>query len=199
MYALPDHSHGRIYQHGSRWQGVGWGWKPPGLVSWDQKEDGGGDVHWPTAFLFTYGKATLVGLTICCSGNICQTLMETGKVLSWGKVGRSGIWHFPQSFSHLLIYFSVYCLLCASVADVGADLRVRVGACSWASSKGWRQANSSDRILWLYVVGSGRVWDREEPRKNLEGFHSRDGKCQMKGGGWKEPGEKNTQTTLFGT
>ena len=46
------------------------------------------------------------------------------------------------------------------------------------------------------MVGSGRVWDREEPRKNLEGFRSRDGKCQMKGGGGGKNLEKKTPKKL---
>lgn len=50
--------------------------------------------------------------------------METDNVLSWGKMRISDIWCSPQSFSHLLTYLSVYCLLCVGIGDVRVKRRV---------------------------------------------------------------------------
>lgn len=46
------------------------------------------------------------------------------------------------------------------------------------------------------MAGSGRVWDKEEPRTNLKGFHLQRWKRPAEGGGWKETGEQKTHKIL---
>lgn len=127
-------------------------------------------LHCPTEFSFRYGKADLVGLTICFSRNICQTLMEIHKVLSWGKMGISDIWCSPQAFSFPHLLKCLLPILYKRWGLKGEQESDRAATWSLQSSRGWRQVNL---WWWSHMKGAAIGEARGMMRAHVLGIHLR--------------------------